>query len=161
MCECAVGVAGARRPGAFTLLEVVLVLAIVTTLGAIAAPRYARYTLRYRADLAVGRVISDLNLARLSAKASGGTRAVTFDVGTSRYQVQGWSSLNNRSNPYWVNLSDMPYEARLISASFGGTSQITYGGWGLPQAGGTAILAVGPEQRTITVDLETGQATIQ
>lgn len=151
----------ASRPRhALSLLEVCLVLAIISVGAAIAAPRYAAYTVRYRADLAARRVAKDLDLARSSARAGSSTRAVVFDTTKSRYQVQGWTSLDNKNAAYWVALSDSPYGVQLVSAAFGGIATVTYNGWGLPSAGGKVTLAVGPEQRTVTVDSRTGQASI-
>ena len=44
-------------------MELVLVMVIVATLAAIAVPRYAQATSRYRADAAARRIAADLSLA--------------------------------------------------------------------------------------------------
>jgi len=60
-----------------------------------------------------------------------------------------------------VVLSAEPYQVDLVSASFNGSSEIAFNGWGLPVNGGTVTLSAGSQQRTITVNGETGQVGIQ
>ena len=145
----------------FSLLELVLVLAIIATMAAIAAPRYAASATRYRADLTARRIVADLELAQSSAKAAGTSRTVEFYVSTNDYQLSGLASLDGPAGSYTVQLSERPYEATLASADFGGDTQVTFDGWGLPDTGGTVILNAGSEQRTVVVDAETGKAAIQ
>lgn len=146
---------------AFSLLELVLVLAIIATLAAIAAPRYAASAVRYRADLAARRIVADLELARSSAKAAGTSRTVKFYVSTNNYELSGLPSLDDAAATYMVELSERPYEAALVSADFAGETEVKFDGWGSPSTGGTVILNAGSEQRTVTIDGETGKATIQ
>ena len=145
----------------FSLLELLIVLAIMATLTAIAAPRYQRSLARYRADLAAQRIIADLTQAQSIAKATSASRTVTFSVAGNIYQIPGLSSLDGNSGSYSVALFERPYEAELISANFGGDAQIVFDGWGSPDSGGTVTLSVGAEQRTVAVDTETGKAEIQ
>ena len=145
----------------FSLLEVVLVLAIIATLAAIATPRYAASLARYRADLAARRIVADLALARSSAKASSSSRRVKFFVNGDRYGLSDLQPLDGDGSYYDVYLSERPYEADITSVDFGTDDQIIFDGWGLPDSGGTVILSVGSEQRTVVVDAETGKATIQ
>jgi prepilin-type N-terminal cleavage/methylation domain-containing protein len=157
---------GALRPRTswrhgFSLLEVVLVLAIIATLAAIATPRYAASLARYRADLAARRIVADLTLARSSAKAAGTSRTVEFCVSTNEYELSALPSLDGAAGNYEVRLSERPYEARLVSADFAGETEVKFSGWGIPQSGGAIVLSVGSEQRTVVVDAETGKATVQ
>ncbi len=146
-----------RSPG-FTLMELVLVLAITAILAAIAAPRYGHSAARYKADLAAQRVMADLALAQSTARAGSSSRAVVFNLDTNNYSIQGWTSMQDGATPYVVNLSEPPYEATLLDVDFNGTSTITYNGWGQPSSGGSIVLQAGSEQRTIYVDSETGRA---
>ena len=59
----------------FTLIELVMVLAIIGLITAIAAPRYAASLARYRAESAARRVAADLALARREAAASSSSRS--------------------------------------------------------------------------------------
>lgn len=145
----------------FSLLELLLVLTIITTLTAMAIPRYQNSLARYRADLAAQRIVADLTQARTSAKTASASRTVTFSVEGNSYDIAQLSSLNGNSASYSVALSERPYHVGLTSVDFRGDTEITYNGWGLPDNGGTVILAIGTEQRTITVDSETGRAEVQ
>ena len=145
----------------FSLLELVLVLAIIATMAAIAAPRYAASAARYRADSAARRIVADLALARSAAKANSSSRRVKFFVIGDQYRLFDLQPLDGDSSYYNINLSERPYEADIISVDFGTDDQIIFDGWGLPDSGGTVVLTVGSEQRTVVVDGETGKATIQ
>jgi len=137
------------------------VLAIIVTLAAIATPRYAASLTRYRADLAARRIIGDIEQARLGAKAASTSISIEFFVGDNKYEIPGLSPLNGSSGSYIVELSARPYEAKLVSAGFSGDAELIFNGWGMPDSSGTVILTVGSERRTITVDGETGKATVQ
>jgi len=145
----------------FSLLELVLVLAIIATLAAIAAPRYQTALARYRADLAARRIVADLKLARSSAKAASSSQRVEFLVSPSKYCLLDLAPLDGTSGSYVVKLSEKPYEAYITSADFGGNHELVFNGWGIPDSGGTVVLTVGPEQRTVTVDAETGKAQVE
>ncbi len=145
----------------FSMLELLLVMAIMATLAVIGVPRYQGSLARYRADLAARRIVADLSQAQSSAKAASASRTVAFSVATNTYQVPELSSLDGNSGSYSVALSERPYEAGLISANFAGDAQIVFNGWGIPDSGGTVTLTVGSEQRTVAVDTETGRASIQ
>ncbi|MFB0524350.1 MAG: GspH/FimT family pseudopilin [Phycisphaerae bacterium] len=145
----------------FSLLELVLVLAIIATLAAIAAPRYQTALARYRADLAARRIVADLALAQSNAKAASSSRNVVFSISANNYQMPDLPPLDGTSGSYIIELSEKPYEANLISADFGGDQEVIFNGWGIPDSGGTVVLTVGPEQRTVTVDAESGKAQIQ
>jgi len=153
-------VVGRPRAG-FSLLELVLVLAIVATLAAIATPRYAASATRYRADLAARRIIADLTLARGRAMSSSASQYVIFEIDADQYQLPGVRDLKNPSVDYTVNLSERPYAAKLTGADFGGTQKLAFDGWGNPSGGGWIQLRVGNEVRTVVLDAETGKATVQ
>lgn len=145
----------------YTLLEVVLALAIVAVIAAIASPRFAASVTGYRADLAARRIVADLALAQSSAKAASSARTVVFLVSTHKYQLLQVSPLDGGAGSYTVDLTDRPYEAKLVSASLGGDAQIIFNGWGIPDSGGNVVLTVGSRQKTITINAETGKATVQ
>ncbi len=145
----------------FSLFELALVLAIITTLAALTLPRYGASLARYRADLAARRIAVDLTLAQTNARTSSTSQSVLFSVGSNTYQILGMTDLNNPSVAYIIKLSDPPYNATLVSADFGGDSTICFDGWGVPDSLGSVVIKVGKEQRTITLDSETGKATVQ
>jgi len=145
----------------FSLLEVVLVLAITVTLASIALPLYSRAAVRHQADLAARRVATDLRQAQSYARTASASCTVTFTTGTEKYELSGVASFDGAPGNYIVDLTAEPYDAVLVSADFGGSGQIIFDGWGTPSNGGTVVLGVGSESRTIILDGETGEVTIQ
>ncbi|MBN1513780.1 MAG: type II secretion system protein [Phycisphaerae bacterium] len=149
-----------NRTRGFSLLEVILVLAITLTFASIALPLYSRAVFRHQANLAARRVAADLRQAQSCARTASASRTVTFWTATETYEISGVASFDGAPGNYVVDLRDEPYEAQLVSADFGGSGQILFDGWGTPSSGGSVLVAVGAEQRTIVVDGETGQVTI-
>ena len=151
-----------RRQPAFSLIELVLVLAIITVMSAMAVPRYTRAQQRYRADAAAQRLLADLAMARSRANTTSTSQAVIFTVATSQYQMPGVTDLKNQSSNYTVKLGDAPYQATLQSVDFGGGAvQVTFDGYGNPSSGGTLVIQAGEFVRTILLNANTGKAALQ
>ncbi|MHC4767289.1 MAG: GspH/FimT family pseudopilin [Planctomycetota bacterium] len=146
---------------AFTLLELVMILAIVATLAAIAAPRYAAALTSYRVDGASKRIVADLELARATAQTQSATVTVYFDVLNDRYDIPGVPSLHDPDTDAGVDLSREPYRADLVTASFGGNNKVSFDGYGFPDSGGVIAVSCGTTMKTINLDLETGLASAQ
>ena len=153
--------AEATEHGGFTLMEVLLVVAILAIFAGLAAPRYGRASGRYRADLAARRLVADLRLAQSCAKAASTSRTVSFSTATHQYQLLNVPAPDGRPGDYTVALSSSPYLANLVNVNFNDNTQVTFNGWGLPDNAGTVIIAAGGQQRTVLVDGSTGRATIQ
>ncbi len=152
---------GDRPRGAFTLIELVVVLLIMATLAAIAIPRYANATTRYRAETAARRIVADLALARSSASMYSSTVTVNFDVSSNTLSMPGVSHMDKASLDYLVDFNKRPYRADLIWADFGGTPAVSFDGYGMPDSGGTIVVRVGEVEKTVTLDPSTGEATVQ
>lgn len=149
------------RHSGFTLMELALVVAIVVIFAAIAAPRYAQASARYRLDLAARRVAADLRLAQSAAKATSASCTVIFSTGTDQYELVGVPASDGQAGNYTVRLSDEPYKADLTGANFNAAAEVVFSGWGVPNQGGTVTLAIGSQQKTVTADSTTGQISIQ
>lgn len=146
---------------AFSLIELVLVIAIMAIFAALAAPRYGRASGRYRLDLAARRVAADLRLAQSSAEAASTSCTVVFAASTNQYQLSGVPSPDGLSGDYTVSLSGDPYRVDLTGANFNNAPEVVFSGWGLPNHGGVVTLAAGSQQKTITLEATTGQVCIQ
>lgn len=145
----------------FTLLELILVLGIMVTFAGLAIPRYSNALFRHQADLAARRVVADLRQAQSYAKTASASCTVSFSPTTERYELVGVPSFDGQAGDYTVDLSIAPYEAKLASVDFNGDSQVVFDGWGVPDSSGTVVVTIGSEQRTVVVDGQTGQVTIQ
>jgi type II secretory pathway pseudopilin PulG len=146
---------------AFSLIEAVIVLLIIGIISAIAAPRYANALARQRVDAAARRIVADLSVAQRQAKSTTTSQTVDFDVLDDFYELVGMKHLDHASRTYKVVLSQEPYRAAIVSAALGGNTDIAFDGYGVPDSGGTVVIQAGQYQRTITVDADTGRATVQ
>jgi prepilin-type N-terminal cleavage/methylation domain-containing protein len=151
-----------RRPGAaFSLVELLFVIAIIAIIAAMAMPKYGRSVARYRAQCAARRVAADLVLARASAKSASAARAVTFNTVACSYTLGGVRHLDHASQPYTVTLSDAPYHATLYYADFGGAPQALFDMYGAPKWGGKVIVRVGEFEQTVSMAADDGSVTVQ
>ncbi len=146
--------------GGFSILELVLILAIIAVVAAIAAPRYASSLANYRCEAAAQRIIRDLGVARAEARSGSTNITVTFDAANNKYAIAGVASLESSALTAGLTLSDAPYYAQLLNASFGLDEIVTFDGYGVPDTGGTVVVGVGGVTRTIGLDTQTGLADI-
>ena len=149
-----------RRTG-MSLVETSIVLAIIATMAAVAAPRYASSLARYRVDAAARRVTVDLESARRHARLTSAPCTVTFDVAGDRYTVSGVADLRAGGGPYEIELWADPYAASLDAVALGPGTIISYDGYGMPDVSGTITVRVGSFTRIVGVDAATGKAAVQ
>ena len=71
------------------------------------------------------------------------------------------ADLKNSSADYAVDLSAEPYEAKILSADFGGDATLVFDGYGMPDSGGTVQVQVGENVRTVVFAANTWEATVQ
>jgi prepilin-type N-terminal cleavage/methylation domain-containing protein len=84
--------------GGFTLLELMLVLAIMVAVGAVAVPAYQGYVVGQRLDAAAGQIEMDIKTTRLEAIRTGQIQTMRFAVGDRQYAVQPWLSADDAAN---------------------------------------------------------------
>lgn len=151
------------RDEGFSLVELVLAMVLVSIIAALAAPRYAVAVSRYRVEAAARRVAADLALAQSDARTASASRTVSFDPSTSTYRLIGRSSLDAPAANYVVSLSSAPYYSTLGTVSFGGagTTSVTFNGYGVPDNAGTIVVRSGNLTRQISVDADTGNASVR
>lgn len=147
---------------AFTLLEFVLVAAIIAIVGAIAIPRIGRSLENVRADTVARRIVADLAYAQQIARTESRSVTVTFYPSDARthYKLVGVPHPDHPDQEYDVTLTGEHESIDLAGASFSGTTAVTFDGFGQPDNGGTLLVGNGPARRTIIVNSQTGKATV-
>lgn len=141
----------------FSLVELVMVMAIIGIASAIAIPRFANSIALGRLNAATNRVIRDAALARQRAMSTSQPRSMVFAA--LGYSISGLTSLDLRSPNYAVDLSDELYKVNALSANFGGAAQVTFNIYGVPNSGGTISVTVGGNTRVLTLDANSGLVT--
>lgn len=136
----------------FSIIELVVVLAIISIASAFAIGRYSSSMSRYRADLAARRLQQDLLLAQSRARSTADTRMVTVDQPDGSYRLVGEKPLRPSDIDYRVSLRIEPFLTliRRIDTP-NGSPQIVFDGYGTPNQAMQIVLASGPDKRTVTV----------
>jgi prepilin-type N-terminal cleavage/methylation domain-containing protein len=144
---------------AFSMVELVIVVMIMSIMAAVAAPAFFESLLYHRVESAAHRLKADIDLARHTARLKSTAQTITFAAGTYTFSagVKGFDSPNG---VYSVALGNPPYELNSVTANFGGTNVVSFDGYGKPASGGTVVLALQGHQCTVTVNDTTGDVTI-
>ena len=150
-----------RRGGGFSLFELIVVMVIMAIIAAIATPRYGQAVARYRTEMTARKVAADLTFARKRARISSASQAVNFSVGNNEYQLPGVTDMRTSASDYSVALSSAPYQARIVSVDFDGDPGVIFDGYGVPDSGGTVVVAVGDYSKTIVLNADSGKAEVQ
>ncbi|MBU0641584.1 MAG: GspH/FimT family pseudopilin [Planctomycetes bacterium] len=146
--------------GAFTLIELVVVMAILAILTVIAVPRVGTSLAHYRAEAAARRIVADLKLARQRARTSSANQSVVFDLANDSYVLAGMQDSDHSWKTYGAVLSDEPYQAQLVALDLGGDAELVFNGYGIPDSGGTIVVEAGSHRRTLTIEVESGEITM-
>ncbi|MFN0011771.1 MAG: Tfp pilus assembly protein FimT/FimU [Phycisphaerales bacterium] len=148
------------RACAFSLIELLVVVAILATLAGVAVPRFARAATNQRLESAARRVLTDIALAQSAARASSSQRTLTFNTSARSYTIANVTTIDRKAGNYSVNLAADPYALTTITADFAGAKSLAFDGYGQPLAGGTVRLTLGGRTVTITVGSKTGSLSI-
>ena len=161
--------ARARRAGdgarAFSLIELVLVIATIAVLSAIAVPKYADAMNRYRVDLAAKRIVADFAVARSSARGSGLGQVVDFTTPANGYTMAGVAAPDGRTGDYAVRLGDEPFKCTITRVEFGTANPpaktVRFTRYGTPETGGGVVISCGGYSKTVLLDPVSGRAEVR
>jgi len=148
-----------RRSG-FTMVDLVITVMIIGILAAVAAPKFAGSLQRMRVEAAARRIKADLGYQRQTAIAQSTSLTASFVPASDEYTIAGLPGLDRGGQVYSVSLSSSPFNTTLISATLGGDSDIQFDHYGKPDSGGVITLGSASYQQTVTINADTGKASI-
>jgi prepilin-type N-terminal cleavage/methylation domain-containing protein len=133
----------------FSLIELIIAVAIIGVLATISIPRFAASSERYRAEAAARRLAADLISAREHATTSSAPVRITLSPGTGRYTITeqrgGTSSTRDLGADPFVARFEPPAQGQV-------RDQITFNGHGLPDSPTWFIVRVGKQRVGVFVD---------
>ena len=137
---------------AFTLTELLIVVAAIGALTLIAVSRFGHSRARYRVEAAGRRVIADLTQARAVAQASSRSITVDFVPKSSSYTLIDVLSETRQGADAIIDLTREPYGVVIASADFGGDSQFSFDSYGRPSSAGSMVFLSGRMARRLDMD---------
>lgn len=147
-----------KRWTAFSIMELIVVLMIMSIVAAVAAPSFHRSLEYHQLESAARRVKQDLEYLQATARTRSMALECEFDGLT---YTMGGAAIRGleHGGEYRVNLEAAPYELQSVVADLDGETSIEFNGYGEAVHDATITLGVGDETRTIEVVAATGEIT--
>lgn len=153
--------AGSLRPRAFTLIELVVVIVIIAIASAVAIPRFASASTRYRVDAAVQQIVSDVSLTAAVANRASAAHTIRFEPADDNYVLVGQPSPANPAVDKVIELGLEPFGVNLLQVAFGADTEVVVSGHGLLTESGQLTVAVGRTARRIVFTQGSASASVQ
>jgi len=146
----------------FSLIELVLVISIIGIVGVMATSKIGDIIDDVREKAVTERLLEDLSFLRGMAISQHDTTWLVVDQAQNQYGLYVGPDAGSRvlipdpqtGDSVVLDLDSAYAGVTITSASFGGSSELSFNYWGTPSAGGSIVL----NSRTITVIAETGMA---
>ena len=147
----------------YSLLELIMVITTLGIIVAMAVPRIGNILAEVNEKAVSDRLIQDLNLVRSMAVSQHDTTWLVVNQAQNQYGLWIGPAASRVLIPdpqsgesLTLDLDSAYAGVAITSASFGGSSEVSFNWWGTPSSGGTIVLNSG--SRTITLVAETGMA---
>lgn len=145
----------------FSLIELVVVMAILGIISAIAVPRYMWSLSRYHVSAAAERVASELRQVEQQARFTCRSRTVTLGSSDSTLMVYDPAAGAGSDVVERLALSAAPYGSEVVTSDFGSGEALTFDGYGQPSRSASATLGCGGQTRVVSVDGSTGEVSVR
>lgn len=147
-----------RRAVAFSIMELIVVLMIMSIAAAVAAPTFHRSLEYHRLESAARRVKQDLEYLQATARTRSVSLECEFD-GLTYTMGSGVLQGLDRGGDYTVDLAAAPYDVESVVVDLDGETSIEFNGYGEAAHDATITLGIGDETRTVEVLAATGTIT--
>lgn len=154
-------------PTGFTLIEMILVVAIVATFAAVVIPRFGNSSDHHRAELSARKLVADLAFARDAARALSSPVTFRFSTDTHRWTVSGIPPASGGvAADTFVDLSEAPFASRIESVALTippdqRTSSLVFSAYGIPNASARVVIRSGTVRRTVVLTSPGGAVTAE
>jgi prepilin-type N-terminal cleavage/methylation domain-containing protein len=155
--ECSLRRARLLSRGAFSLVELAVVLVLMAIVLAIAAPRWMASTDRHRTELAAGRVASMIELARTRALQQGRTWFVRAEAGSSTMSI---GPTEDPASATIVELGLDPLRAKIARSTINAASGFGFDAFGAPSGDGKVRLECGSMATHVQVQAISGSVDV-
>ena len=146
----------ARR--GFSLVELIVVIVIIATLGAIAAPRFASADTSFRTSGAAHQLADAIRDAATQARNRSKSVRIRINATSNSFNAAVISPLEYIA---LYNTTDRPFKIDIIAVQFADSStSLTVNGFGVYSTSVNIKIGVGKAIQTVMVDADSGTVTI-
>jgi Tfp pilus assembly protein FimT len=137
-------------------MELMVVLLVMGIVAAVATPSFYSSLQYHEIETAARRMVLDLEHVRHAARIKSQPQTLTFTNNTTYTLSPGIANLDGSGEAYSVDLSEAPYSLEDVTLNLGGATEISFDGYGNASVGGTIVLELGNQTRTVSLNNSNG-----